>query len=547
MIGERLSARPTEELTASELDELALARFWSNEPWRSVEARRAAHQRWLDEGDVDRAVRSAWFVFYEHWLVGEVAVAQGWLGRARRLVTDPDSVVAGWVALAEADVAAAAGDADEALEQGRRAVRIGQAAGDRDLLAMGQQSEGRRLIDVGRTREGLACLDEAMVAVIGNELEPLFVGWIYCNVISTCHAVGDLRRANEWSEAALRWCAELRDGLLYPGLCRVYAAQLARLRGEWATAERDARQACEDLLAFDERYAGAAHQVVGDVCRLQGRHDEADAFYRRASELGHDPQPGLALLRAGVGQLDEGLGALRSTVDQVGSVPGSALLPHLERLSAVVELADRAGDTAILSSAAEAAMAVTAPPEAGGVTSATSAGGTSAGEVAEAYALSIRGRVALALGTPGEAVGLLRRAVDALVDLGLPYEAACTRLQLASAAAASGDELTATMERASALAALERLGAVTPPVTSAPTLAGSTSTAGAGPLSGRELEVLALVAGGLTNRDVAARLHLSEHTVARHLSNIYTKLGVRTRTAAVSAATTRGLLATGQD
>ena len=364
-VDRRLSARRHEELSASELDELATARFWANDPWGSVEARQAAHLRWLEAGDDDHAIRSAWFVFYEHWLVGEVVVARGWLARARRLLSDPGAVITGWVALAEADVGAAAGELDTALDHARSAVRIGRRSGDRDLLAMGLQNEGRQLLALGRSEPGFACLDEAMVAVIGDELDPMFTGWIFCNVIAACHATGDLRRATEWSEAALRWCAQLRDGLLYPGLCRVYAAQLAQLRGDWGTAERHARQACDDLLAFDRRYAGAAHYVVGELCRLRGHTGEAERFYRRAHELGHEPQPGLALLRAATGHPHEALGALRTTVllDPPGGDgsgerrPNAALLPALEHLGAIIDVADKIGDTATLVAAADITVA----------------------------------------------------------------------------------------------------------------------------------------------------------------------------------------------
>ncbi len=529
-LAKELSARPLEDLTGVELDRYASALFWLNEPWRSVEIRQVAHQRWLDQGDEAMAARSAWHIFYEHWLVGEAAVAQGWLARARRLVNDPESAVAGWIALAECDVAAASGRADEALANADRACRIGRAAGDPDLLAMGLQAEGRRLVADGDTDDGLARLDEAMVAVIGNELGPLYTGWIYCNVISTCHEVGDLRRANEWSEAALRWCTHLRDGLLYPGLCRVYSAQLAQLRGDWTEAERSARQACDELSAFDQRYAGAAYYVVGELCRLQGRTDEAERSYERSHELGYDPQPGLALLEAANGRVDDALEALRATSGLAdGDDPGAGSdLTGLQRLLAVVDLADRAGDQALLSTIAERTAKMPA--------------GTQANESLEAYALSIEGHAVTALGDCATGIDLLRRAVALFLDLGLPYEAACRRLVVARAAAALGDTLTAKMEREAAKTTFAKLGAVAPPepVDSANRAVGLDASPSS--LSARELEVLVEIASGMTNRAAAERLHLSPHTVARHLGNIYDKLGVRTRTAAVAVASAQGLI-----
>ena len=526
-VTERLSARPAADLTAAELDELASALFWLNEPWTSVDVRGRAHRAWLDQGEPERAARSAWHVFYEHWLVGEVAVATGWLARARRLVTDDDSNVAGWLALAHSDVAAADGRPDEAVRWAEAADRIGRATDDPDLVAMGLQALGRHLVAAGELHRGLACLDEAMVSVIGNELGPLYTGWTYCNVLSTCHAVGDLRRASEWSDAANRWCASLREGLLYPGLCRVYAAQLAQLRGDWDRAERDARQACRDLEAFDRRYAGAAHHVVGDLCRLRGRVDEADRAYARSHELGHDPQPGLALLQVWRGRTDEGLTALRSAMgpDLAADDP---LLPRLQRLTALIDLADRAGDVATVVDAAARLVAAAENDGAGN-------------ELAGAYALAARARAALSTGDPASAIETMRAAIAILVDLGFGYEAARCRQLVARAARDLGDELTARTEGAAADRTFERLGAVQPDRGQPARDRASPDLARSGGLSAREVEVLGVVADGLTNRQVAERLHLSPHTVARHLSNVFAKLGVRTRTAAVTAAASQGL------
>ncbi|MEM7274959.1 MAG: helix-turn-helix transcriptional regulator [Actinomycetota bacterium] len=504
------------ELAPDQLDQLAEARFWLNDPQGSIEVWMAAHRGWLDADRPDRAVRAAWRLFYEHWLVGEAAVARGWLARARRLVTDEAGGPQGWLALAEADVAAADGDLAEAVALAARAQRIGTDVGDDDLRAMGLQAEGRHLIAAGDRTAGLARLDEAMISVIGDPLDPLFVGWIYCNVISTCHAVGDLRRANEWSVTALRWCASLRDGRLYPGLCRVYAAELACLRGDLVEAEQSARQACDDLLAFDRRYAGAAHHLLGEVCRLQGRRDEAAASFAAAEELGHRPQPGLALLRADQGVLDEAVAALRSA-----AAAESAPLPRLQLLSALVEVADRAGDRSQLAAAvAETEAAAEVVPS----------------ELGSAYGAAARGRLAAGLADADTAAAELRAAAARFDELGLELEAARARARLAEALADAGDRATAELAAAAAARVLADLEA-----TASDGEATAAKTMGP-PLTERERTVLALVAGGATNRDVAERLHLSHHTVARHLANSCTKLGVRGRAAAVAAAYARGLL-----
>ena len=562
-IHDRLDARPPEELTAAELDTMADALFWLNEPRRSIELRHRAFLAWCHQGAASRAARATWFLFYEHWLVGEAVVARGWLERGRRLLfeADPDSEgeITGWLAVAEADVLLADGRREEALRTARRATRIGSGVGSVDLLAMALQAEGRMLVANGYRSDGLGRLDEAMVSVIANELEPLYTGWIYCNVIATCRNVGDLQRANEWSAAALRWCTSIRDGLLYPGLCQVYAAELALLRGEWAIAESQARRACDDLAVYDRRYAGAAYYLVGELCRLQGRLDEADVAYQRANELGRNPLPGMALLRARSDRTAEGLGSLLSAVEDLGGANDAAILPALDLLTALFDVADLADD------ADGRAAAIAGFEDLGQRTEGC--------DVLQAHLLSARGRAAaddVARENSGDderpaARDLLHSSRELFQALGMPYEAIRQGMHLAQLAERRGDHLSARLERQAAAADLARLGAAPDSLGPTPdpdpdpdsatalrvgpriepdleSVVGS-ATALVPTLSNREREVLGLVAGGMTNAQVAARLHLSPHTVARHLSNIFTKLGVRSRAAATAAAVAAGLSA----
>lgn len=550
-------------LDGDELDRLAAAAFWCNEPARSIEVHQEAYRRHRSDGQPERAARSTWHLFYEHWLVGEGAVARGWLERGRRLLApiDPDEsgVSAGWLAVARADVLQADAEPTAALEAATAARLAGERHHDPDLLAMALQAEGRMLMAVGRRDDGLRRLDEAMVSVVADELQPLFTGWVYCNVIATCHGVGDVRRANEWSTAALRWCDSLREGQLYPGLCRVYAAELAQLRGDWGAAEAQARQACADLAAYDRRYAGAAHYVVGELCRLQGRYEEADQAFVAANELGRVPQPGLALLQADGGRVDEALAALRSVAQGAAHRADGTLLPTLQVLTALLDVAELAADRPVV----EATVAT--------ITEIAREAPTI--ELATAYAHSARGRAAASsIDVGGDRAGSeVERGSEAATELqqarvlfdavGHPYEAARQRLHLARLADATADSMTARLEREAANAMLAELGAAPTPTTasvskreaapgvaSAPEQPGTPSTAASADaltalaaLTDREREVLALAAAGLTNKDIAARLHLSPHTVARHFGNIFAKLGVRSRTAASSLAVAAGL------
>ncbi len=297
-VHERLSQRTRSDLTAGELDLLAEALFWLDQPDESVGVRRAAYAAHVAAGTMEGAARAAWQLFYDHFLVGETAVAGGWLDRARRHATEAASVVeAGFVAVADADCAAAEGNLDAAADHAHRALEVARAAGDPDLTAMALQARGRMLVACGQPREGMALLDEAMLAAVNGELAPLFTGWVYCNVLSTCHDVADLRRAGEWNDAAMRWCEQLRDGAFYPGICRLHVVELACLRETWEAAEAHARRACGELTAHDPRFAGEAYYLTGEMRRLMGDLDGAQEAFTQAHQLGRLPQPGLARVR----------------------------------------------------------------------------------------------------------------------------------------------------------------------------------------------------------------------------------------------------------
>ena len=513
----RLSDRAPNDLSAVELDEFAEALMWMDEPQRSAQVWGEAHRRWSAIGDHRRAAHAAWRVFYEHWLVGETTVARGWLERCRRHVAVPNSAAAGWLAIADGDVALADGAFPVALQHTTAACELAAEHADPDLLAMALQAHGRALISNGQTDEGLGCLDEAMVSVIGGELSSVYTGWVYCNVIATCYSIGELRRAKDWSEASLRWCATLREGSLYPGLCRVYAAELAHLSGDWDRAVADADRARADLEAFDERYAGAAHYLIGDLRRQRGQTEAALQAFERAHACGYQPQPGLSLLHADLGRLTESIRALRSVaLAGVGDT-----LVGVRLLVALTDLSARAGDA---TSALEAAAELASIAQRNGA------------DVIAAYARLGRGRAEMCGGDIDAAQTELRLALRAFLEMGLTPEIARARLLVAEAAEAAGDVVTADLERAAAHRSLKDLGVPTP-------TAEETNSGPAGAtLTARELGVLQLVAAGHTNKQIAERLFVSHHTVARHLSNISAKLGTSSRTAAVSAAISWGLI-----
>ena len=521
-IHRRLTARAGEGLSAEELDALADALFWLDRPQESAAVWHQAYLAHRERGEVGEATMAAWRAFYEHLQVGEHAVANGWLERMReRTVERRGSREAGYVALAEAAWAHVAGDLDRALACCTRAVSAGSEYHDPNLTALAAETRGRLLIARGDVADGIAQLDAAMLTVVGGDLDPLFTGWIYCEVLSACRDLADLARAAEWARAVTQWCDALAEGRVYAGICRVHQVELDCLHGDWARAEEEIARACEELLAVDPRYAGEAHYVAGELHRLRGEETAAEAAYRTAHELGRDPQPGLALLRLAQGDVDAALASLREVSRRTGDAP----LPRARTLSALVQAALAAGEVPT----AEAAVVALGEVAAGADST-----------YLRAVESHCRGSLLLAEGNVEEAAVALRTARGLFTELSMPRESAVVGLLAAHVAHLLGDLDGARLERDAARATLTRLGAH--PDLAAAAGQGEAPDTDRHGLTERELEVLGLVARGRTDREVAADLVLSEHTVARHMSNIRAKLGVPTRAAATAYAYTHGLL-----
>ncbi len=519
-VHDELAGRELSSLSAAELDRLGESLFWLDRPEDSIAVLGRAFTAHLVEGDHAGAAMAAWQLFYDHALVGEMALANGWLERTRR-ETDlvRNAVVAGFLAVAECDLASGGGALDDAVAHAERALQLGRSSGHADLTAMALQAKGRALLASGRFADGITALDEAMVSVVNGELTPLFTGWVYCNALSACHDLADLTRALEWSDSAMRWCDDLRAGRLYPGICRLHAVELATLRGTWPSAAAMAQQACDELTSHDPRYAGEAHYLIGELHRMAGDLDLAEEAFARAHQFGRVPQPGLARVRLAQGRVEAAVNGLRLALEP----PPSAPLRRTDLLAALVEGLLTAGDLDEAEAAATA-MSDVADAAASGYLDGVQ-------QVTEARVLLARGESAAACRRAGGAVEQFQR-------LALPYEEARAREVRGEAARVVGEPDTAHLDLTAARDIYRRLGAdadhrrVSALLEEAPGF----------PLSIRELEVLRLVARGSTNREVAKELVVSEHTVARHLSNIYTKLGVGSRSAAAAWAYERALL-----
>jgi DNA-binding NarL/FixJ family response regulator len=337
-------------------------------------------------------------------------------------------------------------------------------------------------------------------------------------VIALCQAVFDPRRAREWTEALTRWCDSQPDIVPFRGNCLVHRCEILQLQGAWTEAHDSAREACEWLAGPPSWDAlGSAHYQLAEIQRLRGELTQAEASYRRASLAGRDPEPGMSLLRVAQGRIDLALRAIRRALDETEDpIARSRLLP------AGVEIMLEARDLDRARAAADELDGIAAQH---GV------------PFLSALSAQASGAVLLAKGDARAALLRLRAAHRSWRELDAPHQTARLRLLIALACRELGDAASAELEFEAARGTFEQLGAV-PDLDRLARLAGGFRP---GDLSPRESEVLTLVAAGKTNRAIATELFISEKTVARHVSNILTKLGLSSRAEATAYAFKHGL------
>jgi DNA-binding CsgD family transcriptional regulator len=414
------------------------------------------------------------------------------------------------------------GDPSAALEIFREADGFATRFREADLLALAQLGQGRALLALEQSLQGMAFLDQAMVAATARELSPVTTGIVYCAAIEACQEQFDVGRAREWTAALQEWCESQPDLVPFRGQCLVYRVELMQLAGAWQDALTEVQRAQLLLLT------GNGQSVVGDALyrqaelhRLRGEFDEAQACYRRANAAGRQAEPGIALLRLAQGQLESAEATSRRALAEAHHVTRRAqlLVAHAEILLA-------AGD---LDAAREAAVEL------------TQIGAQFSSPLLLAHAAQADGAVRLASGDTEGAMSSLRRASSAFQALTLPYDAARVRVLIARCCRELGDEDAALMELESAQAAFTELGAM-PDVRQVEQLLRRVESPRVGGLTERELDVLRLLATGKTNRAIALELVISEKTVARHVSNIFTKLGLSSRAAATAYAYEHALL-----
>jgi class 3 adenylate cyclase len=426
-------------LSADGLRMLAEAAWWSGEPDVVLDALERTYGAYLKEGDRSGAAMAAFELARQNAMRMAQPVAGGWFAQAERLAAEiPEAPVHGYLAWMRGFMAGMQGDLDAAVEHNNEALEIANRLNDRNLQTVSLYDKGWLQCSRGKPAEGMATMDEAMVAVVGGELDPIPTGYIYCGMIASCARLGEYRRAAEWTEATTRWC-ERNSITGFPGVCRVHRAQIMRLRGAWPSAEEEARRACDELPRFNFVYGlGYAFYEIGEVRRRMGDFAGAEEAYGRAHEFGGNPEPGLSLIRLAQGKLDAAAAGVRRALAEEKDP-----LSRVQPLAAQAEIAVAAGD---LDTAASAADELESTALLYGAALPTVSAG-------------VRGMVRLAQGDAEGALSGLRRALQGWQEIEAPYEAAELRLQLGQAYRKMGDEEAALMELRAARSTFDRLGA----------------------------------------------------------------------------------------
>ena len=501
---------------------LATAAYLVGDVDEAVRALQSGYQDMIKHGDDLGAVRFAFWLGLILNVRGETAVGGGWVARGRRILEGqpPDIVERGYLLPHEFFQYLARGDFARAGETAAHIVETGRRFSEPDLVAQGLMMQGRIMIYSGRVPEGLGLLDEAMVGISAGEVSPIIAGMVYCSMIEACQEISDFSRAASWTSALTRWC-EAQPGLVpYTGQCSLHRGQIMRLRGAYDDALAEFSLAQQRYQVEGTATAAAlALTEQGDVLRICGKFDEAESAYGKAAELGYEPQPGLVLAWTLRGRTAASVSAVRRLLAEARTpVHRSRLLPAAVEVMVAAQLPDEAREYADELSAIAAAF------------------GNSALQAMSAYATAC---VELITDHDQEALADARESCRLWNDVGSPYETARARVLIGRALRNLGDQDSAAAELGVARRAFVDLGAA-PAVQEIDRMLRRTLPGG---LTEREAEVLRLVAAGRSNHDIASVLVLSPKTVERHLSNIFVKLEVSSRTAAAAYAHEHGLMA----
>jgi ATP/maltotriose-dependent transcriptional regulator MalT len=532
------AAKAGAHVSPDDLERSAIAAYMLGKDEVSADLWSRAHAEWLRLHDPKRAARCIFWLVLDLLTRGEEVRAAGWIARAQHLLDREadDCAERGLLSAIVARTHVRRGDIDGAHEAAAHARAVAcHFTADAELQVFSRLSLAQVLVRRGEGAAAAALFDETMVAITVGDVSPIGVGVVYCAMVEGCWWLLDLGRAREWTDALSRWCGAQPDLVAFRGQCLIHRAELMRLGGAWSEALAEAERACEWLTASiddasdspDLRRSsfkhpvGAAFYQLGEIRRLQGRLVNADDAYRRASEYGYVPEPGLALLRLAQGEPRAAEATIRRVLGEPHPRPRRAAV-----LAAGVEIMLAVADLPGARAAADELTAMARPTDA---------------PYLRALAAHAAGTVQLAAGDAPGALTTLRQAWMDWQEIGAPWEGARVRVLLGQACRALSDDEGARLEFVAAERVFLRLGA-RPDLARLNAVRSPSGAWSPGPLTARERQVLALVATGMTNRAIATALAISERTVDRHVSNILSKLDLPSRSAATAYAYERGLV-----
>jgi DNA-binding CsgD family transcriptional regulator len=524
-----LTADAESELQVDDLESLVWAAGISAQDRIMLDALERLYSHYSAKQNHVECARTAFWCGLRNMLIGEVGLGSGWLQRAARHAeqTAPDCVQRGYLLLPQIFVHRGKGDYETAIDLADKAIAIGENGEDPDLIAMAGSLKGGILFRLGRINDGYVPIDEAMLLANSQRLSPVVCGVVYCEIVASCCRVLEMVRAREWTAILTDWCRRNPQAKAFNGVCQVHRAEVLQLEGNWSEAFAEAERAGDGLSGTTEHTAMAnAAYRRGEILRLRGEFDKSDAEYRLAGEIGVDPQPGLALLRLAQGRRDEATAGLRRALGTAGDLPRkTALLP------AGIEIFIACSDL----DAAERLC--------GEMSDIAERFGT---EILARVADQGHGSLALARGQFSDAVTALTRAQRYWSAFGAPYLVARLRVDIARGCLELGDLESAERELDAAENIFQDLGAA-PDLARIRAIRNVPKAMGLGNLTARERQVLSLVADGGTNREIAEELGLSPKTVNRHIENIFGKLGVSSRAAAVAKGLKTGSIGAGRN
>lgn len=511
-----------------ELDDLerrAIDAYLNGSEEASEELWTRAQNESLRADDLPRAARCIFWIALDLFNRGEWARGNGWLARGQHLLERaPDAGALGLLSVLASRHHLKERDTEAAETAALRAVELSSEVDDPELAIFSRLGLGLVCARLGKFPEAASLFDEIMVAVTVDKVSPIAVGVAYCAVIDACRSLFDLGRAREWTTALTRWCSTQPDLVAFRGRCLVHRSEIMRFGGDWSGALAEAERACawSEAHVNSFRYpAGEAHYELAEIHRLRGNFPAAEAAYRRASEYGQVPEPGLTLLLFASGKVEIAEASIRRLLNENQSGVMRAKVLH-----AGVEILIAVGDLMTAHALADELAQIAQQYYAPGL---------------RALAAHATGAVRLAEGETHVALTELRQAWMLWQELNAPYEAARVRVLIAQVCQEMADHSAAALELDAARRLFQRLSAE-PDVARIDALRQRSRKTGVSSLTAREVQVIELIAKGDTNRAIANQLSISERTVDRHVSNILLKLHLPSRAAATAYAYQHGLI-----